>query len=51
VPCKSRIIFLVKDEAINRVYLRKLLAKYGYAVTYAVNGQDALDVLSKEVFA
>jgi CheY-like chemotaxis protein/anti-sigma regulatory factor (Ser/Thr protein kinase) len=43
-------VLLVEDEAINRIACSKLLKKSGYIVTSAVNGQEALDHLSKEDF-
>jgi len=38
-------ILLVEDNAINQLVARKSLEKYGFALTVAVNGQEALDAL------
>jgi len=41
-------VLLVEDERINRLTTGRTLAKLGYTVLEAVNGQDALALLSRE---
>jgi signal transduction histidine kinase/CheY-like chemotaxis protein len=43
-------VLLAEDEEINRRSCQKLLEKRGYTVTVAINGQEALDLLSKDDF-
>ncbi|MDP3636960.1 MAG: ATP-binding protein, partial [Azonexus sp.] len=43
-------ILLVEDIAINRTIAIALLQRVGFAVSIAINGQQALDLLEKETF-
>ena len=44
-------ILVVDDNEMNRDLLTRRLERQGYQVTVAVDGQDALDVLSREEFS
>ena len=41
-------IMIVEDDANQRKLMQSVLEQYGYTVTQADNGQDALDVLDKK---
>ena len=43
VPSGSAGILLVEDEAVNRELVRSLLASFGYKVTVAADGLEALE--------
>ena len=43
-------ILVVDDNEMNRDLLTRRLERQGYQVTTAVDGQQALDVLSREEF-
>jgi two-component system sensor histidine kinase/response regulator len=43
-------ILLVEDNAINRVFVVRLLEKSGHAVTLAANGKEALIAFEKQPF-
>ena len=44
-------ILVVDDNEMNRDLLTRRLERQGYRVTTAVDGQEALDVLSREEFS
>ena len=44
-------ILVVDDNEMNRDLLTRRLERQGYSVTVAVDGQQALDVLSREEFS
>ncbi len=43
-------ILVAEDDAINRLYLVKLLKKYGYSVYETRDGQEAVDAVEKYTF-
>ena len=43
-------ILVVDDEELNRDLLQQILAREGYEVTIASNGQQALALLTQETF-
>lgn len=48
-PIKARVV-VAEDEAINRMYLKRLLEKAGYEVRAAVDGQAALEAASERTW-
>ena len=48
-PDTQRRVLVVDDEANLRLVLKTILAKEGYQVSQAANGQEGLDVLDREV--
>jgi len=46
-PLKARVI-VAEDEAINRMYLKRVLEKAGYEVRAAADGQAALEAASEK---
>ena len=43
-------VLLVDDNDTNRQVARMLLAKLGYSITEAINGQEAVDLVTKDKF-
>ena len=48
-PDTQKRVLVVDDEANLRLILKTILAKEGYQVSQAANGQEGLDVLDREV--
>ena len=49
-PVNRRHVLVVEDNAVNRIVATRLLAKRNHTVTTAVDGREALDILSREQF-
>ena len=47
---RSAKLLLVEDNEINREVAQEILQEAGLEVTLAINGQEALDILNKNVF-
>jgi ABC-type amino acid transport substrate-binding protein/AmiR/NasT family two-component response regulator len=48
-PLKARVI-VAEDEAINRMYLKRILEKAGYEVRAAADGQAALEAAAERIW-
>ncbi len=46
-PSEKRNVLVVDDLYLNRVVLGKLLASFGFVVTYSSDGQEAVDTFQK----
>jgi len=46
----SRQVLLVDDEETTRLYIRRVLEKFGYRVTGAENGEEALEQLAEHKY-
>ncbi|EHJ48887.1 histidine kinase [Solidesulfovibrio carbinoliphilus subsp. oakridgensis] len=49
-PGKPLKILLAEDNPINRLFLQELLRNEGHSITYAADGQEALEALRTEAF-
>ncbi|MFP4179821.1 MAG: response regulator, partial [Spirochaetaceae bacterium] len=47
---KEKRILVVDDEAINRLFLKSLLNNNGWVVEEAEEGEEAVNLASKEIF-
>jgi signal transduction histidine kinase/CheY-like chemotaxis protein/ligand-binding sensor domain-containing protein len=51
MPTERHLRILVADDvAVNQKLLQRLLEKLGHVVTLAANGQEAVDLVSNEIF-
>ena len=46
-PSQRRNVLVVDDLYLNRIVLGKLLASFGFVVTYSSDGQEAVDTFMK----
>lgn len=46
-PSEKRNVLVVDDLHLNRIVLGKLLASFGFVVTYSSDGQEAVDTFQK----
>jgi len=47
---KNKKLLLVEDNKVNRLVAKLTLQKMGYSIDEAVNGQEAIDILSKKSY-
>lgn len=47
---RKKIILSIDDDLLVRESIKNILDRYGYIVTVAANGQEALDMISKRSF-
>jgi len=50
VPQYSAHVLVVEDNATNQIVAKGMLSKFGIEVMLAVNGEEAIRILSEEVF-
>jgi signal transduction histidine kinase/CheY-like chemotaxis protein/streptogramin lyase len=50
LPERHLRILVADDVAVNRKLLQRMLEKLGHVVTLATNGQEAVDLVSTEIF-
>ena len=46
-PSEKRTVLVVDDLHLNRIVLGKLLASFGFVVTYSSDGKEAVDTFQK----
>lgn len=44
----SEVVLIVEDDRINRKLMETVLSPHGYALLFAENGQEAIEVASEE---